>query len=1732
MKLKAILAAIAVASCFSVFADASFERSKTYTEGQFTDVPASEWYAQSVKDAYELGIMNGDSAVTFNPGGTLTVAEGITIASRIHATLNGKTIAPCDGEWYMQYVNYAAESGFLSEDMFDNYDRNITRAEIAVLLADSCGNLPEINDVDFVPDVKSGEDYSAKVLKLYKAGILTGNDNFGTFAPDSNLLRSEICAMSVRIADGTKRVKKSFEVNTARTYSDAYSIIEVVNTIGRNGLPNAWNYDNRFEFTNFTGKDTHMLSDTSDKAFSRLIRDFDTEYGGVLGFETVVDCFTEDNGVYIAFENPDKERVLSLVPENGVWTLYGSSKLTTDIKVDSDKNTRYAIVMDIDLDNGKAFLSVNNKRCGSVDFDYSPLCRLVVGTEKETVGYISMMYARLYKGYAINEVFLSGSDAEIGQIPEAWEISGDFKIAKQTNSNGFDLYSAKSETAAGGISSAKRDFEAVSGKISFETMILLPEKTDGASVSLMCGETEAVKLETKNGGLYAGDTLVNDYIPNIWQTLHVEADTFTGAADIYINGKKKTTVSINAKYFDGVKVNFAPVKNACMWFDDVSVCNIVEHEDYPEKPVSVTDDGYNIGMNVCWLWRDQQSGEGWDAVSPFPEFEPYLGYYDEGLRETADHEIKQMVEHGIDFIHACWYSPSGPEISEPIKKMKNSHSALHDGYMMAKYSDMIDFCIMWENGNASVNSLEQFKSKIWNYWIEYFFKDERYLRLDNKALITIWSLENFIAAFGSESAAKEAVDFMNEDIKKYGYDGLLIWYAIREGTSDSVYKKLADIGIDATYGYHWGRNGYMGDYQIACNETSMKNASSVSHHIPTVSIGFNDVGRNYNRSPIVSVADHKKVCEYAKTALDSVNTGSWRDSTVMISTWNEFSEGTYIAPTASTGFDYLENVRTTITGDASVHNHAPLTDEQKDRISHLYPEKHTPVRWFQNEVSDEVLANSFEISDLVAVKSYDFSTAEGVSAFEPFFGITGYSEETGVISGSSAATDFAIRSNVNLGINADETEIVHIRMKNSVKANMEFFFTTEKDSGWGTNKKFKAVGISGVGEFYDYYIDMSDVASWEGNVNAIRFDPQVAAGSFEISLIEFMSKPKKDLSGVPVINVNGTDLAFTFFPKKTADGDFELVGEALKGFYSALRTYHEWDRFTDGGKLTILTRDDNEIIFTVGSDKVTVNGEEKSAGFTFTLRDGLPVFHMKKLCNLLGYPVKVEGNVVMVQAATDTEYNSLINKVANQWEFNIDGSLEGWTTGNCTAFVSDGMLCGKPTQTKVADPWLVHEVAFKAIDYTHVVMGMAYDSSAIGEKKAPPMLFYTTTESPNWSGDNYIKGTYNTEGLQDGDMMEVHFDLKAKESYAGDITRVRIDPFEAFADFKIDYIRFEYDPSVAMTAGLIECDDENQWYFDTDGDTEGWTFQGTDDGTAKNGSLTGKAISNDAAIYHAVNFDANDYQVVVIGLKYNSEFAKQTPELYFTTDSSSGWDWAKRVPSEYLISAQALNGDTVEVHFDMTKNAKWYGTVTNLRFDPFGLELPYEIDYIRLYKKKNYVPKEPPKPAEAVKATKPTTVVITDASEIPEGVTVTSAATGTVTVVDNPSGDGKVFKAECIKEGDQFVYVNIGMQFEAGKTYGVSYKLMPLKNMKGEDFSDTLIAGNFRFSTTENETVTDHVMDGHSNKSTSDTWIPVSYSFTVPENYSAKENDSFQIWGKFSGGAGINYLVDDIRIEY
>lgn len=79
------------------------------------------------------------------------------------------------------------------------------------------------------------------------------------------------------------------------------------------------------------------------------------------------------------------------------------------------------------------------------------------------------------------------------------------------------------------------------------------------------------------------------------------------------------------------------------------------------------------------------------------------------------------------------------------------------------------------------------------------------------------------------------------------------------------------------------------------------------------------------------------------------------------------------------------------------------------------------------------------------------------------------------------------------------------------------------------------------------------------------------------------------------------------------------------------------------------------------------------------------------------------------------------------------------------------------------------------------------------------------------------------------------------------------------------------------------------------------------------------------------------------------------------------------------------------------------------------------------------------------------------------------------------------------------------MQFVAGKSYTVAYKLYPLKNKAGKDFSDTIIGGNFRYGTTENPSISNHTFANKADRSSGDGWITVSETVNVPADYTAGE---------------------------
>lgn len=228
--------------------DTDFQKINTYQPGQFSDVSATDWYAENVKITYEYGLMTGKSNNLFDVGGNLTVAEAVAIVCRLHNAYNRNNADfGAASPWYQPYVDYAKANGIIERDY--SYAAPISRLDFAFFISNALPDaaMPKLNEVaqNDIPDLYAGspcqdaiaalqgtgvlEEVSTSrlqhlstvicgsigtipsskeqeaVYRLYRAGILTGNDEHGTFAPETNITRSAAAAIVSRVVEPSLR---------------------------------------------------------------------------------------------------------------------------------------------------------------------------------------------------------------------------------------------------------------------------------------------------------------------------------------------------------------------------------------------------------------------------------------------------------------------------------------------------------------------------------------------------------------------------------------------------------------------------------------------------------------------------------------------------------------------------------------------------------------------------------------------------------------------------------------------------------------------------------------------------------------------------------------------------------------------------------------------------------------------------------------------------------------------------------------------------------------------------------------------------------------------------------------------------------------------------------------------------------------------------------------------------------------------------------------------------------------------------------------------------------------------------------------------------------------------------------------------------------------------------------------------------------------------------------------
>ena len=185
----------------------NFWKINTYLPGQFTDVKSGAWYEENVKDAFEYGLLLGNGDGRFGVGDHLTIAQTLAIADRLHNRYyEGSGLFLQRDPWHQVYVDYAVNYGIMAQGQYDPL-ATATRAQFAAIMSAALPDeaLPAINQITRIPDVHSAASYSEAVYRLYNAGILTGNDEAGRFAPDTPIKREQVAAMATRFANSDLR---------------------------------------------------------------------------------------------------------------------------------------------------------------------------------------------------------------------------------------------------------------------------------------------------------------------------------------------------------------------------------------------------------------------------------------------------------------------------------------------------------------------------------------------------------------------------------------------------------------------------------------------------------------------------------------------------------------------------------------------------------------------------------------------------------------------------------------------------------------------------------------------------------------------------------------------------------------------------------------------------------------------------------------------------------------------------------------------------------------------------------------------------------------------------------------------------------------------------------------------------------------------------------------------------------------------------------------------------------------------------------------------------------------------------------------------------------------------------------------------------------------------------------------------------------------------------------------
>lgn len=321
---------------------------------------------------------------------------------------------------------------------------------------------------------------------------------------------------------------------------------------------------------------------------------------------------------------------------------------------------------------------------------------------------------------------------------------------------------------------------------------------------------------------------------------------------------------------------------------------------------ALANDSILIGAYYFPGWYN--NSENWkhnnDLRNMFPERSPIIGWQDQENINFINQEIKWASDYKIDFFTFDWYWN--------IKDKYEYYSYAIQNFKKVNKGRM-KFSIMWANHydeSYDSKNIDNYQVLI-KYLKQNYFSDPNYLKTNTgKPVISMYSYPVLIRSLGKENTIK----FIN--LLKTECNAFVI--AVNNKKYSDDLNEIINLGFDAITG--WNHLSVMSEdnYKISFYSTyknmfekrlnEIYNINKIPIY-PSIIPGWDD--RPWHTPPNFLILnnnpdDFKDLLVMSKTILEVKNDSF---NLIMIESWNEFGEGSYIIPSQKWGFKFLEKIK-------------------------------------------------------------------------------------------------------------------------------------------------------------------------------------------------------------------------------------------------------------------------------------------------------------------------------------------------------------------------------------------------------------------------------------------------------------------------------------------------------------------------------------------------------------------------------------------------------------------------------------------------------------------------------------------------------------------------------------------------------------------------------------------------------------------------------------------------------